>query len=414
MTRILSEILKAEEPHFQLQLRQLEQLSGHGNADIKLSVEVTQQTKAKVQQLGLDANDTTAEELYHMLLERVRADDARLERALRTRAATHVSAEAKLSDGMVHALSEDAAAVRGFSLKSSAARRLIKQVVPKRVQKSLNYRSIDAMIRNEQPAALIAAARSLESGAWRRTWLDAYKKLKPADFEDKAASIVYLQTERWQELARKMHADLAHTVVALPEFGAVVLLPLPAERPKGTVMATTVIALRELNMIAAASSYLRASQMQADFPSRVRAIASESVTLTTPLLRQSIPWHVVHQHFSRLQTEVNEDIFGPYVQRSDFYWQNVEARLTTLCPAMAFWQGTSFLSFLEQGKTVSLNLLDSAINSCNSFAYQFRHTADAEQALWHELTLRYMHRDSLETAIANILQPQFAKEIATN
>ena len=103
MTRILSEILKAEEPHFQLQLRQLEQLSGHGNADIKLSVEVMQQTKAKVQQLGLDANDTTAEELYHMLLERVRADDARLERALRTRAATHVSAEAKLSEiGRAH------------------------------------------------------------------------------------------------------------------------------------------------------------------------------------------------------------------------------------------------------------------------------------------------------------------------
>src|SRR5579884_3024656 len=93
MTRFLSESLQAPEPFFRAALLKLESAAGHPNSDIRLTAEVIHATQAKLRQLGLDPKDTTAEELYHALQERIKADDVRLTRRLRTLAATYVSAE---------------------------------------------------------------------------------------------------------------------------------------------------------------------------------------------------------------------------------------------------------------------------------------------------------------------------------
>src|SRR5690349_2264419 len=99
MTRFLSEALQAAEPAFRSGLQRLEIANGKPNADIRFSSEVTRAVKVKLMQLGLDPHDTTAEELYHALQERVKADDARLVKALRTRAALHVSADGDVVAG---------------------------------------------------------------------------------------------------------------------------------------------------------------------------------------------------------------------------------------------------------------------------------------------------------------------------
>lgn len=414
MTRILSELLQAEQPHFALQLRELERVGGHKNTDIKLSVEVVQAVKHKIHALGLDKHDTTAEELYHALLERVSADDMRLERALRTRAATYISAEADLTAGMVHALQAEVADSRYFALKSSVVKRQLKKLAPKRVQKGLGYRSLDAMLRAESAAAIVAAAQVLESAAWRRSWTDGYKQLHPTDFEERPLKIVSPSSKKWQTLTEKMVLDRAHTVIGLSELGALILLPLPADRQPGMVVASLALALHEENKMSAESTYLRASQVHGDFATRVQAVAKGSVTLESPVSQQAMPWQLVQQYFSRAKDKINEDVFGPYVHAADFDWHNVEAKLAEICPSMAFWEGTSHLSFLENGKRVSLNVVDAAINRCNALSYEVRSTQEAERALWHELTLRYLNHESLERAVASVLQPKLATENATN
>lgn len=414
MTRILSDILQNHEPHFRLQLRQLEQISGHQNTDIKLSVQVHQDTKDKIARLGLDQHDTSTSELYHVLQSRLSSDDERLERSLRTRAATHISAEADVMEGMLHALQSDARSISTFAIKLTALKRTIKKTPPKRLQKQLGYRSLDAMIRNEPVAALIAAAEVVESNAWRRSWLDSYKKLKTNDFESRPATILCPNAKRWEAITQQMITARAHTVLALPEVGTVILMPLPSERPRGMVVASVALALQELNTIRSASSYLRASQLQGDFAVRVRAVADGSVNLSTPSMQQAFSWQLVQQYFARTKATINEDVFGPYAEVNDFQWSSVERRLAELCPSMEFWQGTSFLSFIHEGQTVSLNVIDAAINNCNQLAYELRTSMHAQQALWHELTLRYLDRESLESAVSNLLQPKLAKEMALN
>lgn len=414
MTRILSELLRAEEPHFRLQLRQLEWVSGHQNIDIKLTVEVVQAAKRKIKQLGLDPQDTTTEELYQVLLARVSADDKRLERALRTRAATHISAEADLMAGMAHALQAEAGQITGFSIKSSVLKRFLKNHPAKRLLKQLGYRSVDAMLRNETPAVLVAAAYSVESLAWRKTWLDGYKQLHPADFESRQPQIVTLTGKRWQGLAAKLMAEKAHTVLSMPELGSVMLLPLPPEqeRPSGMVVASVALALQELNEIAATANYLRASQIHKDFASRVQAAATGQVQLNAPFMAQALPWRLVERYFATTKSTITEEVFGPYIQAADFTWHDIEAKLSKLCPGMAFWEGTSYITFLHKGHAVSCNVLDAAISACNQLRYDGRSLHHAKQALWNELTLRYLDHESVEQAVASVLQPQLALAVA--
>jgi hypothetical protein len=397
MTRTLSTILQTNEVRLKQQLHQLERVSGHQSRDIKLSVEMMHVAQDKVHALGLDKHDTTPKELYQVLMQRVNADDLRLERALQTRAATYISAEARLTDGMVHALESEVAGQKVMALKPATAKRLLKKAPTKRVMKALGYRSFDSMLRQEAPALIVATALHIETAAWRKAWLDSYKKLKPADFED-----------RQQTVADKLVSEKAHTVLSVPEMGTLVVLSLPKQRPAGMVIATMALALQEINSIVSAANYIRSAEVQADFGDRIKAVASEQVFLDAPHMPQALPWQLLQRYFATTKATINHDIFGPYVQATDFMWRNVEAAMARICPALAFWEGTAFVSFTHAGQSVSMNIIDAAINSCNQVAYEVRTAHHAQQSLWHELCLRYLNHESIEQAVAGLLQPQLA------
>lgn len=414
MTRILSQLLQASEPHFRLQLSQLERVGGHKNTDIKLTVEVVQAAQRKIHQLGLDKHDTTPRELYHMLLTRVSADDKRLERALRTRAATYVSAEANLMDGIEHALQAEARQTHGFSIKSATLKRLLKKQPPKRLTKALGYRSLDSLLRNENVAVVVIAALHFESAAWQRNWTELYKQLKPADFEARAPQVISPTNSRWSELTTKLVSDKAHTVLSQPELGVVAMLPLPSEKPAGMVIASVALAFHELNTIAAAANFIRASQVHGDFGSRVQSVARGKVELVTPLMPQAMPWRMVQNYFATTQAAVSEDIFGPYVQAIDFAWHDVEQKLSELSAGFEFWHDTKHVTYLHENQAVSFNIVDAAINACNQVKFEARSLYHSQESLWNELTLRYLDHASVEQAVASVLQPKLAFEPAVN
>ena len=56
MTKLLRDILAAQEPLFTQSLRELEFLTGRKNIDIKLSAEITEKTFDTLRSLGLDAD----------------------------------------------------------------------------------------------------------------------------------------------------------------------------------------------------------------------------------------------------------------------------------------------------------------------------------------------------------------------
>src|SRR5581483_260020 len=119
-----------------------------------------------------DPQDTTAEELYHALLERLKHDDARLVRALRTRAATHVSAEAEVVAGMVHALQAVVGDKQCFAIKATSLKALIRKIPPKKAMKQLGYRSLESFLKHESLASIMAAAWLVEAPSWQRQVLN--------------------------------------------------------------------------------------------------------------------------------------------------------------------------------------------------------------------------------------------------
>jgi hypothetical protein len=410
MTRFLSESLQAPEPLFRLGLRRLEAANGHPNSDIRFSTEVLHATQAKLRELGLDPHDTTAAELYQTLQQRIKGDDLRLMKRLRTRAALHVSAEGEVVAGMVQVLQHLPDSRRCFALKSSSLKALIKQVPPKKALKQLGYRSLDSLLKHESPVLIVVAAQLCDGEAWQKRLLDQYKKLQPGDFEERAIQILHPDSKRWRQLADSVVAEKKHNLLACRELGALVFLPLPVDAPAGAVTVSFSLALHELNEIRAASSFLKLSQVRSDFGQVVKTIACDEAQLNSQLLDQPVPWQLIQRYYSRLSNHFHDELFEPHLERADMVWHEIEDTLASIEPSFAFWRHSGHLGLLHKGQPVSLNMIDAALNQCNQRSFEQRIVTYFQQSLWHELLLRYLRLQPVEQTVLAELQPQLATE----
>lgn len=412
MTKFLSRALQSSEPFFRQGLQRLEAANGRPSADIRFSTEVTQATKDKLRQLGLDPIDTTPEELYHVLQERVKSDDAKLNRTLRTRAATHVSAEANVVDGMIHALRELPDSKRCFAIKTSVLKSILKKVPPKKAMRQLGYRSLNSFLKHETAASALAAAWLSEDGNWQKRLIDQYKRLQPGDFEDRGVTLLQPDTKRWKELAHNAVAEKRHNLLSLKEVGALVFLPLSSDAPAGTTTASLSLALHELNEIRASSTFLKLCQVNAKFGEVVQAVVADEAQLNSKLLDRAVPWHLIQRYYARLTQHGRELAFEPHLQLEDMVWHPIEGTLSRIEPSLAFWHHSSHLGVLDAHGPVSLNIADAALNACNQLPYEQRITHYFQRSLWHELLLRYLQHDTVEQSVIGALQPQLADEMA--
>lgn len=412
MTRFLSQALQAEEPYFRLGLQRLERANGNPSSDIRLSAEVNHISKQKLLELGLDPHDTTPHELFAALQRRVSEDDARLTKVLRTRAATHISAEADVVAGMAHVIKDLPDSRRCFALKASSLKALLKAVPPKKAMKQLGYRSLDSFLKHEAPVLILAAAWLSEGESWQKRCLDQYKKLQPRDFENRNIAILQPDSKRWQELAAKTVDQNRHNILCFKEVGTLIFLPLPKDIPEGAVTASLSLGLHELNEIRAGSTFLKLCQVKSNFGHMVRTVASDEPHLSSQMLDQPVPWHLVQRYYSRLTDRFREEVFEPYLQIEDMVWRPVEKVLSSIEPSFNFWHNTDYLGLLDGHRPVSFNLLDSALSFCNNLPYEQRAVHFFQRSLWHELLLRYLKHQPVEDTVLSELQPATEKVLA--
>ncbi len=406
MTRFLSEALQAPEPAFRLGLQNLERANGNPSNDIRLSSRIQRQTAQKLQALGLDPKDTTAEELYHVLAEKLKADDARLVKTLRTTAAKHISAEADVVAGMTHFLANLSDKTNCFALKATSLKSLIKKNPPKKTMKALGYRSLESFLKHEKPALILAASWLAENSSWHHQLLDSYKKLKASDFEDRKIAVIHADSKRWQALAHKTVDQKRHNLISFKEFGTIILLPLPSQIPAGVVTASLSLALHEINDIRACSSFLKICQVRPDFGNMVRTVVVDEPSLSSALLDQSVPWHLIHRYYGQIGERFREEIFGPHVRQEDMSWRAIEHDLINIEPSLEFWLDSSHLGLMHKHQPVSLNLVDAALNVCNNLPFEKRLTQAFKRSLWHELLLEYLNHDTVEQTVLRQLEPK--------
>jgi hypothetical protein len=406
VTRFLSEALQVSEDKFRTDLRRLEAAHGNPSHDIRLTSRINQQARAKLLELGLDPFDTTAEELYHVLAQRVKTDDAKLTRTLQTQAALYVSAEANVVAGMAHVLSNLPNDLKCFAIKPTSMKALIKQLPPKKAMKQLGYRSLASFLKHEKLALVLVAAWITESSSWHKQFIDSYKQLKSSDFEERKITVLSPSSKHWVELVTKLVDQKKHTIFSLKEFGTVILLPLPKQILPGIVTASLTLALHDINDIRATSSYLKICQLRPGFGELVSKSASEELTLNSKTLDHNLSWHLIQRYYGRTLDRFREELFGPHVVNEDMSWQAVEETLAAIDPTFKFWLNSAHLGVLHNHEPVSLNIVDVAINLCNNLPFEQRIKQAFQSSLWHELLLEYLNHDTVEQTVLGQLEPE--------
>ncbi len=404
---MLSDILGAEEHLLTQGLRRLERVSGYDSADVRLTADVLQAAQRKLRELGLDAHDTTGPELYAVLKERLLADDEKLVATL-----SMLSGSDQVIDNVAQALRTVQIERSVFGLKATLLKSLLKKQPPKHTMKQLGYRSLDSMLKHEQTSALLAAAWLLESVTWRKAFYESYKRLKASDFETRQLLIITPNSERWQRVADALVGTRKHTVVALKEIGAIVLLPQPTVVPPAVTTTTVILALHSLNEIKAASTFLKLSQVKPNFGAVVQSVVTDEPHLSTELLDEQVPWQIIQRYYARNMQAFRSEVFEPHLQAGDLDWHSVEQLLASIEPQLSFWQGTDHLTIVHDRQPVSLNIIDVALAISNKVPYEQRIVHYLRHSLWHELLLKYLKHDQVEQAVLGQLEPVFAEEPA--
>jgi hypothetical protein len=399
----------AAEPTFRAQLARLEQAAGMPGADIRLMMQVIQDTRAKIRQLGLDPHDTTGPELYAALQSRLRDDEGRIRAVMGLQAGASAS---DVLDASRNYLSSIGVRTHSFVVKQPVMRALIKKLKPTATMKRLGYRSMDSMLKHESVAQLLAATIIIESDEWQHRRLGAYRKLKATDFEVRKTTFCAPMSRHWPKIAANYTQQHKHNLLALPELGAVVLLPLE-HGLAGLAITTLVLSVQSVNDMRALGSYLKLQQVRPDF-GRIFADSIQREPIAAPeLVGEPLPWKVVQWFYGHGHSEYHPEAFEPHVQPEDLTWHEAEDILAELHPAMEFWQGGQLLALLDHAQQpVSLNLLDVALGVCNGVAYTDRIVHHMRQNLGRELLARYLHQDNLQTLLLGKLDAQLAPEIA--
>lgn len=392
MSRILSELLEAKEPFFSQSVRELEATGGHPNLDIRFATEIELRAGQKMRELGLDPLNTNGWELYQALQDLTGLHDTFLARKLGVADPMDVNA---LLPKLVQIIKTLPISRSAWALKHTTLRRLLKTYEPKKTMKELGYRSIDSMLKREHPSHILAAARIIESSGWQKRFTKTYIDLQPTDFEIRSVEIALPSGKHWQQIGERYARVSHHNIVQLRELGALVVLPLPNVRLRGAAITLLSILLHHLNEIRLYSTFFKMQQVKPHFGSIIADVLLHDTPNYAELAGQQLHWRVMHRYLGRSTGQSLASIFEPHVQLEDLEWRQAEHVLYRIEPALKFWEGMDCVGVTRDGKPISFNLLDNALNYCNGLDYGLGRAKHMQTNLWDELYIRYLEQETV-------------------
>lgn len=400
MSKLLSELLGAEEPLFTKAIEQLEKASGHPNADIRLTSEIIGRVTMVTRQLGLDPEDTTPQELYFALANRVAKDNDRITEELLKlpKGTTRIT---DLVPPMVEIARKAKIPRKAWVLKRSIAKKLLRQMPPKNMMKTLGYRSVDSMLKNEPFDEMYTALRFSEGPEWLNQYNELFKTVKASDFQERDISIVVMDHDKWVELADHYVAKKRHNVTHVKELGVIVVLPMKQTDMIGLPLKTLSLLFHYINEIRLYSAFFKLKSMQPNFGAEVVDTLIADTSKAAVMAGQHIHWRVIQRYFGKLKDEKHPEAFQPHVQPEDLHWRRAEEVLYILDPEMEFWRDLDYVARPVRAgvSPVSLALTDVAFAYSNGESFKHRYVYHFRESLWNEVFMRYMGEGTLEKQI---------------
>lgn len=397
MSKILRDLLDAEEPIFSLSLRQLEQASNQPGEDARLIGEIAAKLRAKTEALGLDPGHTSGQELYQALLNRVHDDNVRVTKLVGGDDPDDVKA---MIPKLVKAVEGMKINRQVWVMKRSVAKKFLKQMPPKQLMAHLGHKTVDSLLKHEDIDEIYPALRFSEGGEWLEKYNGLLKSLKPSDFETRDIKIVVMNHDKYVDLAEKFVKKKFHNVTHTKEMGIIVIVPMHAQRMKGITLKTLPLMFHYTNEIRLYSSFFKLKQVDKNFGQVVVDTLNADPGNASQMAGQAVHWRVIQRYFGKIKDEAHPEAFEPHVHPEDLHWRKAEEWLAQLDPAMGFWLDLDYVgAMMNDGNPLTLNLMDVSLGYSNQLDYADRYFYHFRESLWNEIFMRYMGQRNLEDQI---------------
>jgi hypothetical protein len=398
MSKLLAQLLRVNERDFNKFITRLERACLNPSVDIRLSAEIITKTREKARVLGLDSQDTTPKELYHGLLNKLKTDDLKLKVLLKLDKKNSADS-AKVLAKIATKLSKKE---KTLCMTSIGAKRVLIAVPPRKTLKALKLRSIESILKREDPRLVYAIAVILEDDSWRSQAHAWMKRLPSKDIQWKSVDVLPMSRIWYEKVSAKI---LSHGFqLNCPEVGVVIVLPVIESFTAGvTVLALSFILQSAQRLAVNSMPYRRQGFMQGYHNALPEIAHGRQGTLTS--IHGLVPsWRAVHEMISRGFLE--ESLPEVDLIITDLNWQSIEMKLTILNPEMDFWIDTHYLGLKSDTNPVSLHLLDVAIALASKIEFEKQGISHMEGSLWNELQIRYLQQDVLSKSLLRQLRSE--------
>jgi hypothetical protein len=388
VSRLISDILQAPEPHFSHTIQQWEQLGNRPGHDARLISDISQRRQEALRALQLDEKDTTPKELFYALRHRAGDSNRELERIIGIKPAD----TPKQSVDKIVKFVEKMDVPRGvWVVRHTVIKDLLKKQPPKKLLKTLGLRSIDSVLKRNSAYELLSMAVCVESPDWREKFRLKLKKLKPSDFRVNEVGIFQLAPTKAEKF-RKAGLAVKSSLVNNYETGSVLVIP-PRRRFELDTIGMTMALLQSLHDLRTYSAYFRHISLKSDFGNEVYKTLKGG--LPGRMRDLSIGWKPLQRHFNQSPENFSQ-IEQPYLQYDDIVVVAPLDALGAELPDLEFWKDKGF-SFLYIDTPVSMHLMDVIVNASHRLPYE-RSTHDyLRHKLWEELAFRYLESPPIQS-----------------
>lgn len=411
MSKLISDLLGAEEPLFSISLRQLEKITGNPAIDVRLTAEIIGKVRMKMKELGLDPDDTTGQELYKALIAKIEQNNKHLRQAI---GGKETDTPSELIP-KIKAAAEKVDIPRDcWVLKKSVAKRFLKETPPPNMMELLGYKSIDSMLKKENIFEIFGALRFSEGGDWLNAFNEKYKTLSPSDFETRKVEIVVMP-ERWADMAESFIHKKKHNITHSKEMGVVIMLPVKLEHMPGISIWGLSLLFHYINEIRLYSAFFKLKQVQSDFGEVFVNTLIADPAQGAVMAGNKVHWRVIQRYFGKLENEIHPEIFQPHVQPEDLHWRHAESILYEIAPELEFWRDLDYVGVMYGKRPVTFNMMDVAASYTNKTPWSKREIYHFREALWNEVFIRYMGEEVLEKQVLkqldnNMIAPEKLEE----
>ena len=398
MSRLISDLLAAEEPLFSLSLRQLESLTGHAGADVELAAEISNRVRKKKVELGL--NPEASPKMFHQgLVGKLVEHNRLLEKLVGIKAN---DSPPEIARKILLTYRQVKIPNQAWVLKKSRARQFLKNLPPTKIMEFLGYSSIDSLLKRENVAEIFGALRFGETPRWLNNFNRQYDSLTPTDFEPRPIEVL-IMPPRWLPLCSSFVKSKKHNLTHSKEMGVIVILPIKPKQLAVLTLWDLALLFHYTNEIRLYSSFFKLQQVRPDFGRMVAETIVADPAQAAVMAGHRVHWRVIQRYFGKASDLEHPEIFQPHVQPEDLHWRAAETVLYHLAPDLAFWKDLDYVGCLDGGRPVSANLLDIAASYSNQAPYSQRSYYHFREALWNEVFVRYFGHQTLKAQILDQL-----------